>query len=169
MQWLKTDFLGYLKEWEDCVNAHTDVPDARRPMMLLSRETIEELYITGNNNNVYTVYGNLWLFMLAIQFIHSICLLNSRYLLSLPCSAGHYLLSKHFSQDPLENYLGQQRARGGYSHNPTMQACIASAQSLQVQGSMAVVSVQGNSSRKKRLFSKEVIDHTPLPKRPWHK
>lgn len=71
MQWLETDFLGYLKEWEDCVNARTDVPDAQKPMMLLSRETIEGLHITGNNN-VYTVCGNLWLFMLAIQFIQSI-------------------------------------------------------------------------------------------------
>ena len=68
MQWLERDFLGYLKEWEDCVNARTDVPDAQKPMMLLSRETMEGLHITGNNN-VYTIYGNLWFFMLAIQFI----------------------------------------------------------------------------------------------------
>ena len=111
---------------------------------------------------------------MAFYACYSIYLVKSfveltRYLLNLPCTAGHYLLSEHFSQDPLENYFGQQRARGGYSHNPTMQACIASAQSLRVQGSMAMVPVWGNSSRKKRLFSKEVIDHTPLPKRPRHK
>ena len=70
-----------------------------------------------------------------------------------------YLLSEHFSQDPLENYFGQQRSKGGRNQNPT---CLTSAQSLQVQGSMAMVPLRGNSCRKKRLFPEEVIEDTPL-------
>lgn len=47
MQWLENDFLGYLKEWKDSVDARTDVPKAEKPTMLLSRETQEGLHITG--------------------------------------------------------------------------------------------------------------------------
>lgn len=89
----------------------------------------------------------------------------TRYLLKLPEVSGHYLLSERFSQDPIENYFGRQRAAGGYSQNPTVKACITNAQS-RVQGSHALDPVRGNSSRKRRLFKdKEVIDDTPLQKR----
>ena len=84
----------------------------------------------------------------------------TRYLLKLPELSGHYLLSERFSQDPIENYFGRQRAAGGYSQHPTVQACITNTQSLRVQGSHALDPVRGNSSRKRRLFqSKEVIDY----------
>ena len=89
-----------------------------------------------------------------------------KYLLSQPGTKGCYILSEHFSQDPLENYFGQQRARGGRCQNPTIQACLTSAQSLRVQGSVSMTPIRGNSSRKKRLFPEEVIDDSPLAKRP---
>ncbi len=97
--------------------------------------------------------------------VNSFCDLT-RYLLSLEMENTPYLLSEHFSQDPIENYFGQQRSRG---QNPTVQACLSSAQSLRVQGSLAMVPLRGNSSRKQRLFTEEVIDDTPLPKRPRKK
>ncbi len=40
--------------------------------------------------------------------------------------------------------------------------CSTSAQSLRVQGSMAMVPLRGNSRRKKRLFPEEVVEDTPL-------
>lgn len=89
----------------------------------------------------------------------------SKYLLGLPELKGKYLLSERFSQDPIENYFGQQRSCGGWSQNPTISTCIASAQSLRIQGSMAMIPVRGNSNRKRRICPKEVIDDTPLPKR----
>ncbi len=70
--------------------------------------------------------------------VNSFCDLT-RYLLSLEMGNAPYLLSEHFSQDPIENYFGQQRSRGGWSQNPTVQACLSSAQSLRVQGSLAMV------------------------------
>ena len=92
----------------------------------------------------------------------------TRYLLRRPEVSGHYLLSERFSQDPVENYFGRQRAAGGYSQNPTVQACVTNAQSLRVQGSLALNPVRGNSSRKRRHFNAEIIDDTPLPKRKRH-
>ena len=78
-----------------------------------------------------------------------------------------YLLSERFSQDPLENYFGQQRARGGRNENPTLQQCVQHAGALRVQKSMALDPVRGNCSRKRRLYGEEQpkIDDTPLPKR----
>ena len=70
----------------------------------------------------------------------------SKYLLSLPGLSGKYLLSEHFSQDPVENYFGQLRSAGGWCQNPTLQSCIYSSQSLRVQGSMSMLPVRGNST-----------------------
>ena len=84
-----------------------------------------------------------------------------RYLTTLPGVTGQYVLSECFSQDPLENYFGQLRARGGRCENPTIKGTLESAQSLRVQGSLAMQLVRGNSSRKRRLFpDQEKIDET---------
>ena len=74
----------------------------------------------------------------------------SKKLLTEPDLKGKYILSDHFSQDPLENYFGQQRSSGGWCQNPTVSSCLISAQSLCIQGSMAMLPVRGNSSRKRR-------------------
>ena len=79
------------------------------------------------------------------------------------------ILSERFSQDPLENYFGQQRARGGRSDNPTVQRSLTNASALRIQKSVALQPVRGNCSRKRALFSSSeemtVIDSEPLPKR----
>ena len=94
----------------------------------------------------------------------------TKYLLNLPCTSGRYILSECFSQDPLENFFGQIRAGGGYCKNPTFQSCLTSTQSIRVQGSLAMLPVRGNSCRKKRRrIAEEIIDNTPLAKRPRHK
>lgn len=92
-----------------------------------------------------------------------------KYLLSQPKDSDQnlYVLSERISQDPLENYFGKQRARGGRNENPNLQQCIHNASALRVQKSMALDPVRGNCSRKRRLFGDEqpTIDNTPLPKR----
>ena len=95
----------------------------------------------------------------------------TRYLLTLPGVTGQYLLSERFSQDPLEKYFSRQRASGGRCDNPTASNTLNSAQSLRVQGLLALQSVRGNCSHKRRLFADQqpVIDDTPLPKRPRQK
>ena len=47
LQWLKEDFLGYLSEWEKSVKQRTGFTSSQKAMMLLSKETVEGLKITG--------------------------------------------------------------------------------------------------------------------------
>ena len=78
---------------------------------------------------------------------------------------GKYILSEHLSQDPVENYFGKLRYHGGWCQNPSISACINAAQSIRVQGSMAMMPVRGNSGRKRRIVKDDVIDDKPLLKR----
>ena len=93
----------------------------------------------------------------------------TKYLLSQPQASGEklYVLSEWISQDPLENYFGKQRARGGRNENPNLQQCLHNAAVLRVQKSMALDPVRGNCSRKRRLYGDQQpqIDSAPLPKR----
>lgn len=79
-----------------------------------------------------------------------------------------FLLSERFSQDPLENYFGRQRARGGRNENPNLQQCMVNAAALRVQKSVALDPVRGNCNRKRRLRIDEaavINESAPLPKR----
>ena len=74
--------------------------------------------------------------------------------------------SEKISQDPLENYFGQQRARGGRNEHPTVQQCLDNVGALRLQKSSALDPVRGNCSRK-RVYCSNMpeVDDTPLPKR----
>ena len=76
-----------------------------------------------------------------------------RHLLTLPGVEGQFILSERFSQDSLENYFGQQRARGGRCDNPTVKTCIEAAQSLRVQKSFGLQPVRGNCNREEEAIS----------------
>ncbi len=77
-----------------------------------------------------------------------------------------FLLSEKISQDPVENYFGKQRARGGRNENPTLKQCVHNAAALRVQKSLALDPVRGNCRRKRLCYSEtNIIDETPLPKR----
>ena len=78
----------------------------------------------------------------------------TRYLLTLQGVSGQYILSSCFNQDPLENYFGNLRSRGGWCDNPSVKSALEleSAQSLRVQGSPAMMPIRGNSSLKRCLF-----------------
>ncbi len=90
-----------------------------------------------------------------------------KYLLS-DTSDGLFLLSERFSQDPLENYFGQQRARGGRNEHPNLQQCLHNAAAIRIQKSIATDPVRGNCKRKRYLNQEQIIDDTPLPKRKRH-
>ncbi len=67
-----------------------------------------------------------------------------------------FLLSEKISQDPVENYFGKQRARGGRNENPTLKQCAAA---LCVQKSLALDPVRGNCRRKRLCYSEtNIID-----------
>ena len=88
----------------------------------------------------------------------------TKYLLT-KSKKGTYFLSEKLNQDPLENYFGQQRARGGRNENPTVQQSLHNAVAIRVQKSMVLDPVRGNCGRKRRLFQTETIDDTPWQKR----
>ena len=48
-QWLKDAFLGYLDSWEASVRERQRFSDAQKALMLLSRETLEGLRMTGKH------------------------------------------------------------------------------------------------------------------------
>ena len=90
----------------------------------------------------------------------------TRYLLTLPTVQGQYILSERFSQDPLD-YFSRQQAKGGRCDNPTAESSLQAAQSLRVQGSLALQPVRGNCSPKRRVYMDQpTIDDCPLSKRP---
>ena len=133
--------------------------------MMLSRETLEGIHMTGK------LFVCMYVF--CITNVPLYCAVNSfvdmaRYLLS-QGQDGLFVLSERISQDPIENYFGQQRARGGRNENPSVQQCIHNAAALRVQKSLALDPVRGNCSRKRVLFKDppklDDIDLTPLPKR----
>ncbi len=58
LQWLETNFLGYLDEWETSVKSREGFTDAQKATMMLSRETLEGLRITGKNVIQYNYTPN---------------------------------------------------------------------------------------------------------------
>ena len=88
-----------------------------------------------------------------------------KYFFTVEGSDKFYLLSGHLNQDPIENYFGQQRAAGGRMDNPSVKQVLENSMSIKQQGSMALMPVRGNSSRKRLLYPTEVVDETPLSKR----
>ena len=47
LQWLEKEFLGFLNEWEESVEGRVEIEKKERNKMLLSRETIEGLRMSG--------------------------------------------------------------------------------------------------------------------------
>lgn len=47
IQWLETEFLGYLDEWDSSVKGRTGFSAAEMKKMRLSDETLEGLRVTG--------------------------------------------------------------------------------------------------------------------------
>ena len=88
----------------------------------------------------------------------------ARYLLKE--KSGLFLLSERFTQDPLESFFGQQRARGGSSDNPNSRTFSYNAQAIRVQRTMTI-GHGGNVQKQKRPLIDDVEDLSrPLRKRP---
>ena len=78
-------------------------------------------------------------------------------------SSADLFLSERISQDPFENYFGQQKVRGGHNQNPNLQQCLYSAAAIRVQKSIATDPVHGNCGRKLYADTQLKIDDAPLP------
>ena len=85
---------------------------------------------------------------------------------------GLYVLSEKLFQDPLGNYFGKQRQRGGRNENRNIKHCLDNAAALRIQGSTALDPVRGTSRKR---FS-ETSEHSiiekniqpPFPKKKKH-
>lgn len=78
-------------------------------------------------------------------------------------------LSQRICQDPLENFFGRQRQRGGVHDNPNVQEFTKNTQALRVINSFGHRPTRGNcrgSRGECTNFKENVDDHEPLPKRP---
>lgn len=75
------------------------------------------------------------------------------------------LLSGNLCQDPLENFFGCQRQRGGTSDNPSVQEYYQNTQALRVVNSFCRAPVRGNcrgGRADKRIDDEACL---PIPKR----
>ena len=90
-----------------------------------------------------------------------------RYLFSLPEVKENQLafLSQHICQDPLENFFGYQRQRGGTSDDPSAQEYYRNVQALCVVNSFCRGPVRGNCRGSQGVNRDIDNENTPLPKR----
>lgn len=74
-------------------------------------------------------------------------------------------LSNYLCQDPLANFFGCQRQRGG-TNNPTVQEFLYNAQSLRVVDGFCQGPIRGNFRQSVKENASSVIDESlePLPK-----
>ena len=132
-QWLVNDFLGYLTEWETEIAALPGLKQNEKQKLMLSRETMEGLKITGIEVALSCEYIKLMHTISPTHAVKSFTELGPR-LLRLP--GVNYLLSEVFSQDPLERYFSRQRHHGGSNENPTANQVPYNATTLVQQQSM---------------------------------
>ena len=132
-------------------------------MMLLSSQTRLGLRVTCkiNRQTVIAKLLTLFLFLIGKSFVALV-----KYLFTI--SDVKSFLSQRICQDPLENFFGQQRQRGGMHDNPNVKEFIANTQALRVVNMTKFTPVKrGNCRGNKEDEEISVKENSePLPKRP---
>ena len=153
MQWLKEDFLGYLREWEQECSKKPLKPSLSR-RQCLSRETLEGLRITGMLITTEIVLTPIDYF----NSVTSFCELAPKLI-----SGGKYLLSEVFCQDPLERYFSRGTVGEGMTIPPSHTNSAILMQRQQVRSDLTM-NVEPNNSSSTSMASA----YEPLPKRRRH-
>ena len=142
------------------MKARPGFTDEEKSRMLLSPATRLGLRMTSmlfylKIHNSLSIVSNC----IALSFIEMV-----KYLFTLPDVS--VFLSQRISQDPLENFFGCQRQRGGTHDNPNVQEFQKNMQALRVINSFIKTPVKGNcrGSGDMDMESLESMS-TPLPKR----
>lgn len=78
---------------------------------------------------------------------------------------AEFVLTHNFNQDPLEQYFGLLRHKGGANQNPTVYDVRNTMTQLLAIRSQALVPKGGNIIRDKE--NQPAIDNHKLPKRQW--
>ena len=84
-----------------------------------------------------------------------------KYIFTIP--GVKFFSNEKISPDPLENFLGCQRQRGGVSENPYVQDFCKNTQALRVINSVCGSVPRGNCRGSKQLVDRQ-SDYNPLPK-----
>ena len=128
--------------------------------MLLSHETRVGLCITGKyRNNKFQFRFN------CIQNIVRSFVELVRFIFSIPSNKGLAFLSQNICQDPLENFFGAQRQRGGTSDNPNVQEFYDNTSALRVVNSFCRQIPKGNCRGSSNNSENSDTSSEPLPKR----
>ena len=114
----------------------------------------------------YFVHDYYHFLLLAKSFVEFI-----KFLFSLPEVKDNNLafLSNHICQDPLENFFGCQRQRGGTGDNPSVNEYYQNTQALRVVNSFCRGPVRGNCRGSASSTDVLDIDCAPLQKRQRHR
>ena len=112
--------MQYLEEWEKCVHKKKELSSKERSKMLLSAETRLGIKVTGKHLDI------IWNCSFPVRSFVEL----TKYLFTLP--GVNTFLSEKLSQDPLEQFFGCQRQRGGTSENPNVAEFCKNTQALRV-------------------------------------
>ena len=75
-------------------------------------------------------------------------------------SDGHdevFLLSERVSQDSVENYFAQQRARGGRNDNPTFEQCLKMLEHYDYKNRWLLIQLEGTALEKDDCSATKVL------------
>lgn len=136
--WLREDFLGYLQEWErDIGNRQGNHTAAEKSGMQLSHQTKIGLEVTIKSVTE------------CIKFMIE--------------QGAEFVLTHHFNQDPLEQYFGHFRHKGGANQNPTVYEVRNSMSQLLVYRTQALAPKRGNITHENENIP--AINNQKLPRR----
>jgi hypothetical protein len=134
LTWLENDFLGYFNEWRNSVkNRPGDFTKEERNQMMLSYQKIRGIQITTKS---------------IVECV--------RFLLG---EGAPYVLTNRFNQDPLEQFFGHCKCKGGSNDNRSVYDISNTITTLRAVGSVALAPVRGNT---KRQNGAKEISNAPL-------
>ena len=150
----------YLDEWQQSVESRPGFTRKQKQHMLLSSETMRGLRITGYTVTLLSVINNF--LPAAKSFVEMI-----RYLFAQ--ADVRVFLSRRIRQDPLEQFFGCQRQRGGTHENPNCQEFMRNTQALKVINSFckvpSKVNCRGNLDRDIGDENEPLPKHVPSARR----
>ena len=147
---------------------------AEKNRMLLSTETLLGLRMTGVTIiKTFCMYTSVHLFYSShtCSSQSSSCFLTAKsfidlvqYLFSLPEAKQNNLafLSNNICQDPLENFFGSQKQRGGTSDNPNAKEFYKNTAALRVVNSFCRSSARGICRLDSEAYPPSQKENTPL-------
>jgi hypothetical protein len=137
--WLREDFLGYLRDWEAAVdNRIGNLNSAQKAAMQLSHQTKTGLQLTVKSITE------------CIEFMLG--------------EGAEFVLTRNFNQDPLEQYFGHFRHKGGANNNPSVFDVRNTMAQLHAYRTQALAPKRGNITCENEE-NQELIDNTKLAKR----